>query len=244
MTTTKRPLIFAIEGNIGVGKSTILNQLKSQKIFSKNHGRYLNIVYMQEPVDTWSTIVDNTGETILEKYYKDQQKYAFSFQIMAYTTRLTAMRKIIETHPDCDIIICERSLEADNNVFAKMLHDSQDIEDINYNIYKMLFNETAKEYAINGVVYLRSDPRVCLGRIGKRARGGENKIQTEYLEAVDKYYEEWFYPVSGSDEQIKQVVPRLFIDTNQDVKYEGDEGNRWVESIMQFIEKQATNISV
>jgi deoxycitidine kinase len=236
MKMSRRPLIFAIEGNIGVGKSTLLTQLKNQKIYSNKLGRYLNIVYMQEPVDTWSTIVDKSGETILEKYYKDQEKYSFPFQIMAYTTRLTAMRKIIETNPECDVIICERSLEADNNVFAKMLHDSQHIEDISYNIYKMLFNETAKEYAVNGIVYLRSDPRICLERIGKRARGGENKIQVEYLESVDKYYEEWFYPVSEPE------IPRLFIDTNRDVKYENDEGNQWILSIMKFIENQTNTM--
>ena len=75
--------IISLEGNIGAGKTTILNEL------TNNNENEKKIVYMREPVDLWEKIKDKEGETILSKFYKDPNKYAFSFQIMAFTTRLS-----------------------------------------------------------------------------------------------------------------------------------------------------------
>jgi len=52
--------LFSIEGNIGSGKSTILDQLKNE---------YPEYYYLPEPVGIWDTIKDVGGKTILEKYY-------------------------------------------------------------------------------------------------------------------------------------------------------------------------------
>ena len=103
--------IYSIEGNIGSGKSTLVKMMKEQTS---------NVVFVKEPVDVWNTIKDNNNETILEKYYKNQEKYAFSFQIMAYISRISILRKTIKKNPN-DIIITERSVLTDKNVFAKML---------------------------------------------------------------------------------------------------------------------------
>ena len=79
------PIIISIEGNIGSGKSTLLERLKEVCQLDPS------ICFIQEPVDIWNTIKDSSGETILEKYYDDQHKYAFSFQMMAYITRLSVL---------------------------------------------------------------------------------------------------------------------------------------------------------
>ena len=71
--------IVSIEGNIGSGKSTLLANLK--KYFNKN----TTIIFLKEPVDEWSKIKDENGTTILEKFYADQEKYSFSFQMMHAT---------------------------------------------------------------------------------------------------------------------------------------------------------------
>jgi deoxyadenosine/deoxycytidine kinase len=52
--------------------------------------------FLEEPVDVWSSIQDKNGKNILEKYYADQTKYAFSFQMMAYISRLSLLRKAIK----------------------------------------------------------------------------------------------------------------------------------------------------
>ena len=82
-------MIFSIDGNIGSGKSTIVRQLK----ILLEHDQ--NIIFLEEPVNEWSEIKSNDGTTILEKFYTNQDKYAFSFQMMAYISRLAPYEKTL-----------------------------------------------------------------------------------------------------------------------------------------------------
>lgn len=95
--------IISIEGNIGSGKSTLLARLK------ETYGDNSSIIFLKEPVDTWEDIKDASGRTMLEKYYADQENYAFSFQLMAFISRLSLLKETIKQNPN-SIIISERSL--------------------------------------------------------------------------------------------------------------------------------------
>ena len=124
--------IYSIEGNIGSGKSTFIDILRKEN-------KLKNSVYLEEPVKVWETIKDKNGVTILEKFYGNQEKYSFSFQLMAYISRLSELKKKIKENPS-KIIFTERSILTDRNVFAKMLYDDKKIEEINYNIYLKWFD--------------------------------------------------------------------------------------------------------
>ena len=247
---TRRPRICAIEGNIGAGKTTIYEHLKRH--FASSSSR---VVFMPEPVDIWETIRDASGKTILEKFYADP-KYAFPFQIMAYSTRLAMLRKIIRENPDCELILCERSLEADHNIFAKMLFESGKIEDVEYQIYELLFHDTAAEFALDGAVYIDSSPEVCFQRIAKRARAGESVIPLDYLTNCCDYYNRWLVPeqtaspthttftyetpnvVSTGIAQTPPTFPILHLDTNADATYldtdPEDCGKEWIRKVVEF----------
>ena len=178
--------VFSIEGNIGSGKSTLIEQLK------KIEGVY----FLPEPVDTWNTITDLSGVTILEKYYQDQEKYAFPFQMMAYITRLS----LIRAAPD-GIIFTERCVFTDREIFAKMLYDSGKIDHVSYLIYNKWFYEF-NENALSGIIYIQTSPETCFNRILSRNRKGET-IPLSYLQNCHKYHEEW---INGT------TTPVLIID--------------------------------
>ena len=55
--------IFSIEGNIGSGKSTLVKILKEQ-LFTANGKK---IIFLQEPVDEWESIKDESGEIYSRK---------------------------------------------------------------------------------------------------------------------------------------------------------------------------------
>ncbi len=225
-----KPIIIAIEGNIGAGKSTLLRHLKS----SFDHLPKGDIVFMQEPVDLWESVRDEvTGETILSKFYADKDKYAFAFQIMAYTSRLEAFRRIVSENPHCRVIVCEMSLEADRHIFAKMLHDDGTIDSVSYQVYEMLFKNTSSEFVIDMAVYLDTDPKKCIERIGKRAREGESKIDESYLARCKQYYDEWMNHMCEHTD--KTVV---HIDANVDTDYQSKDeiGPQWVELIHKLAE--------
>jgi deoxyadenosine/deoxycytidine kinase len=175
--------IISIEGNIGSGKSTFISFLKKE--FEPNS----NVIFLPEPVDQWTEIKDKNGVNMIEKFYANQEKYAFSFQMMAYISRIHLLRKYVRENPG-SIIITERSVYTDKNVFAKMLHDDEKIEEVNYQIYLKWFDEFTQDLCINHYVYIKTDASVAKERVDKRARLGET-IPYEYLERCSNYHNDW-----------------------------------------------------
>lgn len=218
--------IFSIEGNIGSGKSTLIQKLKD-----KYNDKQKNIIFMEEPVSQWVNIKDKDGENMIEKFYRDQNKYAFSFQMMAYISRLSMLKECIKQNPN-SIIICERSLYTDKNVFAKMLFDEGKIEDVNYQIYSKWFHEFVQDIPNTGLIYVRAEPEVSYRRVKKRARKGE-KIPLSYLKNCHKYHEEWM--------KQKDIV-KLILNGNDD-KNSDEDYNLWMNKIECFIVNQNDNIN-
>ena len=178
--------IFCVDGNIGSGKSTLLANLR-------NHYKdEAHIVFLKEPVDEWVKIKDANGTTILEKFYADQDKYSFAFQMMAYISRLKVLRDSLEAIGKTDkqiIFITERSLYTDKLVFAKMLFDSGKMEDVMYQIYLNWFDTFSKEFPVHKVIYVKTDADTCYERIAKRSRDGEANIPLSYLENCSLYHD-------------------------------------------------------
>lgn len=237
--------IVSIEGNIGSGKSTLLANLKNH--LNKN----TKIVFLREPVDEWSKITDEKGITILEKFYADQEKYSFSFQMMAYISRLKLLKDTIKdiktehakfmsyaTNHNWElqsttkyVIITERSLYTDKLVFAKMLYDSGKIEHINYQIYLNWFETFAEEYSVDKIIYVKADPQICHQRIEKRNRDGESSISIEYLTSCSEYHEKMLDKSSDNFVFQKQLI----LNGNKDIYTDEFVLSEWIESIKNFI---------
>lgn len=237
--------IISIEGNIGSGKSTLLANLKTH--FHNNS----KIIFLREPVDEWSKITDEHGTTIIEKFYADQEKYSFSFQMMAYISRLKLLKDAIkEIEEDVNnicwdhidykymlpkhlkyTIITERSLFTDKMVFAKMLYDSNKIEHVNYQIYLSWFNTFAEEFKVDKVIYVKTDSQICYERVGKRHRDGEDKIPLEYLSNCDKYHEDML------NTELPDCVTKcqLVIDGNHNIYENKPLLHEWILSVEKFI---------
>jgi len=195
------PMIISVEGNIGAGKTTFLENI--EKILCKEGNTKIRI--LREPVDIWNTIKDkDDGETILSKFYKDPTKYSFAFQVMAFSTRLSELKRMFTEYPDCEILICERSLEADGYIFAKMLYEGGLMDDVFYQIYQKIYQDSIHEYSLDGIIYLDISPNVCAERILKRSRDGEGGITLDYLQKCAKYHDDWF-----SETDLKYKVNRM-----------------------------------
>jgi|TARA_B100000963_G_scaffold353435_1_gene368108 deoxyadenosine/deoxycytidine kinase len=230
----KKPIIVSIEGNIGSGKTTIIDNLEKYYNLQLENDDKESIIFLREPVDIWKTISDKNGETILEKFYNNTQKFSFAFQVMAYSTRTAKLADTIKNNPNCKIIICERSLEADNNVFAKMLKDSNNMEEVEYQIYEHFYNTRKQDMNLDAVIYIDASPNVCLQRVKKRNRDGEDGISYEYLKTCKDYHDNWLL-------NNKTNVEVFRIDTDKDAVYdlknEDEIGYKWMKSIQSFINK-------
>ena len=220
-----QPIIISLEGNIGAGKSTFLEHL--EKTLS-NNGDW---IFLREPVHIWEQIRDEDGETVLSKFYANPEKYAFAFQVMAYTTRYQELKRIIEEYPNCKGIICERSLEADKHIFAKMLHSDGLIDKVMYNIYEKYFSVYEGNFTLDGIIHIHATPDVCFNRIVKRSRNGESSISLEYLQNCDRYHDAWLSI---------EKTPVLKLDVNTDVNVSVTNADTniqlWLNKAVQFIE--------
>jgi deoxyadenosine/deoxycytidine kinase len=85
-----RSIIVSVDGNIGSGKSTNVNDLQQ---YFKNKGTE-DIVFVQEPVGEWESVVDINGTPVLTNFYKNQKQYAFRLQMLAYISRLALLRDV------------------------------------------------------------------------------------------------------------------------------------------------------
>jgi deoxyadenosine/deoxycytidine kinase len=191
-------MIFTVEGNVGAGKTTILELLE------KNPNTFISY----EPVDDWmGCIPENSDKSLFELFYEDQKKYAFSFQMMALQSRFANLQKAIEENKD-KIIICERSFLTDYEVFAKLNNQAGNISNVDLHVYKKWhsFFLNVLKPNIKGIIYLQTSPCVCKERIQKRNRKGEESFQDIYLEKLHTMHEEWLHE--------QKIAPMIIINGN------------------------------
>lgn len=255
--SVRKPIMVSLEGNIGAGKSTILAALESI-IIQKGGASPVKWVFLKEPVDLWDQVCDKEGRTMLSKFYSDPAKYSFAFQIMAFSTRLKMLRDIVRENPDLTGIICERSLEADRNIFASMLHADGLMEDVEYQIYQQYIQGYDAIFDLDGIIYIDSDARTCFERVSKRSREGESNISLEYLEKCREYHEQWLRPLMGRlDERpliesgrlerplmgrldlVQDITPILRLDTSSQASFDpiDQQGEVWLNQIIDFLYK-------
>jgi len=183
METKSQKIVLSIEGNIGVGKSTFTNLLKN---------KYKNSIIVSEPVDIWLDTKTESGENILGLFYKDIPRWGYTFQNLAYVTR---MIKIQDAYlSENNVIFLDRSLGTDKNVFEKMLYDDRLITDIEHDMYNLWCDFYMRYVNKNNnwnYIYLRCSPETSYNRIKKRGREEEKNITLEYLIKLHKYHEDW-----------------------------------------------------
>lgn len=160
-------LIYTIDGNIGSGKSTILNYLH----------KYKNLQIDLEPLEKWKSFLDNIY------LYKTG---FFNFQIKVWLDRAWIQEKESNS-----IILMERSPFFIRNTFTINDYNNNNINEEEYKVINELYNKTDTIWKSNNYIYLRSSPTKCLERIKKRGRENEiNTITIDYLTDIHLLHEE------------------------------------------------------
>lgn len=193
-----KPILISIDGGIGGGKTTLLSQLREI---------YPNWHFIDEPLDTWTALRNESGESLLEVFYKDKRRWSYTFQNCAVLSRYLNIKHAIEEwqrdcqhNPDAvknNIFITERCLETDFNVFAQMLRDEGMLDAMEWDLYKKWYRLLQDTVRVDAIVYVNTSPEVCLERIGVRARQGEAGIPLEYLQDLHKYHLKWIHNMAA-----------------------------------------------
>jgi deoxyadenosine/deoxycytidine kinase len=192
------PIVISVDGQIGAGKSTLLEALRMA---------LPDYEIVVEPVGEWMHMKNEAGKSLLELFYEDKRRWAYTFQNCAILTRLRAIKAAIAGTTK-RVIITERSVLTDRFVFAEMLRDSGDIDALEWNLYMNWYNTFAADLPLRGVIYLTTGVGTSAGRIVKRGRHGEEHIPLDYLSALDAQHRKW---LDATD------LPVLRLSTEEDV---------------------------
>jgi deoxyadenosine/deoxycytidine kinase len=186
--------IIVILGCLGIGKTTLIHKVKEANP---------SYTYVDEPVDDWLKIKDNDGN-ILDKFYKDKKRWSYTFQNIAFITRLLKITDAIENDKS-GVIILDGSLSSDKNIYAQMLHDDgfmTEMEWAAYNIWERFYEQHIKKNKVH-YVYLHCDTPTIVNRIVMRNRSEESTVDPAYLDKVQKYLDTWV-----SSEEMKPNVTK------------------------------------
>jgi len=203
-------MIISLDGNIGAGKSTLLEEI----------GKRLSIHVVNEPVAQWTSL-KYEGKNLLELFYQDKKRWAYTFQNCAILSRLKNIKDAVDAGHKT--IITERSILTDKYVFADMLQSTGDMNSLEWQLYESWFQIFGKEYPVNGIIYISTSSATSKDRIINRNRSGEENIDMEYLNALDIQHKKWIENTS---------IPVLILSTEIGVSLEEN-----IEKIRLFIEK-------
>ena len=205
-------MLISIEGNIGSGKSTFFNYIKK-------HLESPDIIFLGEPVEIWESIKDADGN-LLEHFYNDPYKYSYCFQMTAYISRLVLLKNALKLLKPGGVIITERCVFSDFNVFAKMLFESGKINKIEYDCYKMWFDYFLEDIPRPVFIYLRASPNTCYNRVISRARESEIGISLDYLMECEQYHDNWLVPNGEPDDNWLMLKSNVTVlDGNKDIDH-------------------------
>lgn len=211
-----RPKIISVEAAIGTGKSTLLRLIQE---------REPSWIVVQEPVDKWQNI---EGHNLLESFYSNLERYAFSFQTYCVLSRIEAVDEALKTCPaDCPVVVLERSWFSDRHTFAEMLHKSGKISDMEWTLYDKWYQFAAKNAPkVDGHLYLECKTETCMERLHKRSRSEEVGVTSDYQASLIEHHEDW---LAGLDQS---TIHRVNVD--QDFQHCEERTVQMVESIRKF----------
>lgn len=160
----------AVAGNIGVGKSTLVEKIC----------KYLDWEPFYEPV---------AENPYLADFYQDMPAWAFQSQVFFLTHRLRAHHQLAK-HPNS--VLQDRSVYEDAEIFAQNLYLHGHILERDFQTYRELY-ETVIDFLPppDLVIYLRATVDTLLDRIARRGRDYERSISSDYLDSLNLLYENW-----------------------------------------------------
>ena len=179
-------MYFAIEGVIGVGKTTLARSLQS--LFQAN---LLLEVFEENP--------------FLSDFYADRERYAFQTQIFFLLSRYHQQRRTVP-----DVLGRDESLISDYTFEKDALFAQINIKGDELDMYYRVHEALAEKIPVPDlIVYLRADTDVLMQRIAMRDRPYERNMQRAYIDELNHAYDRFF------SDGFQRRSPVLTIETNE-----------------------------
>jgi deoxyadenosine/deoxycytidine kinase len=169
---------IAIAGNIGVGKSTLVDFL------SRTYG----ISPYYEPSE------DNP---YLPDFYLDMPRWAFHSQLYFLSSKFRIHQEL-DRMPG--LVVLDRTIFEDAEIFATALYHMKCMDDRDWATYRAFYQSILEAIRPPDLmIYLRCSMRTLRRRIRLRGREMEDDIPLSYLKRLDRLYEAWIDSYDMSD---------------------------------------------
>ncbi len=166
--------VIAVEGNIGVGKTSLSRML----------ARYLGARLVEERVE------DNP---FLDRFYEDMGSYCFQTQLVFLMNRYKQQITLTQKELFDELTIIDY-LFARDKIFAHV-----NLSDDELGLYNRIAKELeAQVIRPDLVIYLQADGNVLFERIGNRGRQLERSISKDYLETLNDAFNHFFFNYSDT----------------------------------------------
>eukprot|EP00897_Mesotaenium_endlicherianum_P008960 jgi/Mesen1/8092/ME000434S07332 len=182
-------LTFCVEGNISVGKTTFLQRIANEIVELRDL-----VEVVPEPIDKWQSVGEKQVN-ILDAFYQDPHRYAYTFQNYVFITRMLQERE--SAGGAKPLRLMERSVFSDRMVFVRAVHEAKWMSEMEVSLYDSWFDPVVSELpglVPDGFIYLRAQPGTCHQRLRSRARDEENGVSLEYLMDLHEKHEQWLIP--------------------------------------------------
>lgn len=180
---TIEPRFIAVEGAIGAGKTSLVSLLEQQ---------YGARVILEE----------NDSNPFIAKFYEDQETYSFQTQIFFLLNRYNQYMELAQRDLFNSVVVIDYLFQRDK-IFAQL-----NLEDHEYRLYEQIFNLLVpKAPKPDVVIFLQASTEVLMERVSKRGRDYEAFMDPDYLDSVNKAFNNFFFYYSDT--------PLLVINTNE-----------------------------
>lgn len=176
--------VIVIDAIVGAGKTTLGETLE----------RELGIKLYRE-------LNNPDTEELLNKFYADKKRWAFTLQIHFLNQRFAQIKEIHRKQGG----LLDRSIFGDR-IFAEMLMEDGYMTKEEFNTYNTLLDNML-EHAQNPslLIFIKCDVDTAVNRIKKRNRGLESSVEMKYWERLHEKYNKWCESYSYSPKIVLNV---------------------------------------
>lgn len=158
-----------IAGNIGSGKTT-LTQLLSEKTGIQAY-------------------FEDSDNPYIGDFYDDMSRWSFNLQIYFLGKRVGQVTDLLTGGGD---LIQDRTVYEDAHIFAANLHEMGLMSTLDFETYMQIFELTTRlAPQPDLLIYLKAGVPTLINQIRKRGRAYETGILADYLERLNRKYDEW-----------------------------------------------------